>query len=103
VNPLLVLCAAGCVSWLLRVTFIDLFPARNLPPWIRTALGAGGPAAIAALIVTDLTRTVPHGEPLPAVLAAMAAASAITLRFQNLGLTAAAGMAVYWLVSLVIG
>ena len=42
-NPWLVLGAAGCVSWLLRVSFIDLFPARHLPPRIRTALEAGGP------------------------------------------------------------
>jgi hypothetical protein len=44
-----------------------------------------------------------NGGSLPAALAATAAASAITLRFQSLGLTAAAGIGFYWLGSIVIG
>jgi branched-subunit amino acid transport protein len=103
VNPWLVLCAAGCVSWLLRAAFIDLFPARKLPPFVRTALDAGGPAAITALLVTDLSHTALLRASLPAAVAATASAAAITARFHNLALTAAVGIAVYWLASLVLG
>jgi branched-subunit amino acid transport protein len=102
-NPLLVLCAAGCVSWLLRVAFIDLFPARKLPPFVRTALDAGGPAAITALIVTELSNAVLVGASLPAAVAATGSAAAIALRFHNVGLTTATGIAVYWLASLAVG
>jgi branched-subunit amino acid transport protein len=102
VNPWLVLGAAGFVSWLLRVSFIDLFPARRLPPKIRTALEAGGPAAITALIATELSQTaLPEGT-LPAALLATAGASIAAWRYRNLALTTGAGVAVYW-VGLLLG
>jgi branched-subunit amino acid transport protein len=103
VNAWLVLGAAGCVSWLLRVSFIDIFPARHLPPRIRTALEAGGPAAITALLATEISHTALHGGTLPAALLATAGASIAAWRYRNLALTTCAGVALYWVGSLLGG
>jgi branched-subunit amino acid transport protein len=95
-NALLVLAAAGAVSWLLRVAFITVFPARKLPKWLRDTLEAAAPAAIAGLLATDLThRGVADTSIIPALFVGTAVAVAVTWWFKNLALTAIAGIAVY--------
>ncbi|MGZ4666321.1 MAG: AzlC family ABC transporter permease [Frankiaceae bacterium] len=53
---LLVLVAAGIVSWSLRIAFITLVPAARLPEQARVALRHVAPAALAALVVTGLAK-----------------------------------------------
>ena len=71
----LVVTAAGLVSWVLRVLFIVLVPARRLPPRVRRALPHTGPAALAALLATGLTRSGSGGGSPVAVLLALVAAA----------------------------
>jgi branched-subunit amino acid transport protein len=95
-TALLVLAAAGATSWLLRVTFITVFPARKLPKWLRETLEAAGPAAIAGLLATDLAhRGAADPSIIPALILGTAVAVAVTWWFRNLALTAIAGIAVY--------
>ena len=101
-SPVLVFAAAGGVSWLLRITFINLLPARKLPDWVRRALEAGGPAAMAALLTNDLAHTGLSGGPVvPAVMGTLVAA-VVTWRHNNLALTAVAGIGVFGLGSLLV-
>jgi branched-subunit amino acid transport protein len=67
----LVLTGAGLVSWVLRVLFIVLVPARRLPPRVRRALPHTGPAALAALLATGLARSGSGGGSPVAVLLAL--------------------------------
>lgn len=50
-NALLVLLAAGVVSWLMRVMFITVVPADRLPARARHILTNATPAVLAALTV----------------------------------------------------
>lgn len=52
----LVLLAAAVATWLLRVAFITMVPARRLPARLRDALGEVAPAVMAALIASHLVR-----------------------------------------------
>jgi branched-subunit amino acid transport protein len=76
---LLVLVAAGVVSWSLRIAFITLVPAARLPKRVRAALRHVAPAALSALVVTGLTKQAgsaaqpPSWAPLGAAAAALVA------------------------------
>lgn len=99
-NPLLVLAGAGAISWALRVTFILAFPAGKLPERFRTTLEAAAPAAMAALLTTDvLHRGMEDVGMIPALVLGVAVAAFVTWRFGNLAVTALAGIAVYGLTS----
>jgi branched-subunit amino acid transport protein len=50
----LALTAAGLATWLLRVLFVTLVPARRLPAPVRRGLDHAAPAVLAALVATSL-------------------------------------------------
>jgi len=101
-NAAIVLVGAGLATWVLRIGFIGLIPARTLPVRIRRALDVTGPSAMAALIVNDLMHEASRG---PAVitgaLIATAVAALVMWRLQNLALVTVAGIGTYWAASLV--
>ena len=102
-TALLVLASAGAVSWVLRVLFITLVPARNLPEKLRIALTSAGPAAMAAMLATEFndTRSVENTALAPWVVGA-AIAALLAHRVRNLGVTVVGGTVAYGLVTLVL-
>jgi branched-subunit amino acid transport protein len=95
-NALLVLAAAGAISWLLRITFIGLFPAGKLPDRLRQMLEAAAPAALTALLVTELAHQgIDDVGRLPALVLGTGGAAVAMWRFENLALTALTGIAAY--------
>lgn len=102
-TALLVLASAGAVSWVLRVLFITLVPARSLPQKLRIALNSAGPAAMAAMLATEFSevRSVENTALAPWVVGA-AIAALIANRVRNLGVTVVGGTVAYGLVTLVL-
>jgi branched-subunit amino acid transport protein len=96
----LVLTGAGLVSWVLRVLFIVLVPARRLPPRVHRALPYTGPAALAALLATGLARSGSGGGSPPAVLLALLAAALVARRTRSLLLATGAGVGAFALLTL---
>ena len=95
-TTLLILLAAGLITWVLRVTFIVLLPAKDLPKSVRTTLEAAAPAALAALLATDLVHQgITEPAVVPALLAGTIAAAVVTWKWSNLALTALAGLAAF--------
>lgn len=95
----LALAAAGLVSWVLRVLFITLVPARRLPERFRRALNHAAPAALAALIATSLVRPSGGGFPAAPVLALLAGAL-VAWRTRSLLLSTAAAVGAFTLLTL---
>lgn len=102
-NAAIVLVAAGLATWVLRIGFIVLIPARALPLRIRRALDVTGPSAMAALIVNDLAEEASRGAAvMTGALIATAVAALVMWRFQNLALVTIAGIGTYWAASLIV-
>jgi branched-subunit amino acid transport protein len=85
-SALVALSIGALATWLLRVSFITVFPADRLPARVRRPLPHVGPAALAALIVSGLAG--PGG---PAAVftpaaehIALLAAGLVAWRFRNL-------------------
>jgi branched-subunit amino acid transport protein len=94
-----ILAGGGAVSWLLRIAFIDLLPSGRLPSWAQRALEGVGPAAMAALIATDLTGRFRGAEAGPGIsLAAVLVAAIVAWKSRRPTLTVAVGIASYWLI-----
>ena len=102
-TPLLILAGAGAVSWVLRVLFITLIPARNLPEKLRIALTSAGPAAMAAMLATEFSdvRSVESTALAPWVVGA-AMAALLAHRARNLGVTVVGGTVAYGIVTLAL-
>jgi branched-subunit amino acid transport protein len=96
----LVLTGAGLVSWVLRVLFIVLVPARRLPPPVHRALAHTGPAALAALLATDLAQSGFDGGSPVALLLALLAAALVARRTRSLLLATGAGIGASVLLTL---
>lgn len=94
------LLAASVVSWLLRVGFITIVPARRLPDGFRRVLDSTAVAALAALLATGLARGsgTPGVGPVPPVLVAAAVAALVAWRTRRMGLTVGVAVAVLWLL-----
>src|SRR4029079_7310433 len=59
-SAILVLLLGAIGTYLLRLLFITLIPAHRLPDRARAALQLVGPAALAALIATDIGHAAAH-------------------------------------------
>jgi branched-subunit amino acid transport protein len=96
----MVLAAGGAVTWLLRVAFIDVLPPKRVPPMVRRALEGVGPAAMAALVATELShRFYEAGRAEGTIsLAAILVASAVAWKTKRPTLTVAVAIASYWLI-----
>ncbi|HXV94035.1 MAG TPA: AzlD domain-containing protein [Pseudonocardia sp.] len=98
-SPVVVLAAAGLVSWLLRVLFIALVPATRLPGPVLRALGHAGPATLAALVASGLARPASPIALLPA-LAALLVGGLVTWRTRRALAGTAAAIAAFALLTL---
>jgi branched-subunit amino acid transport protein len=100
-----VLFASGLLTWMLRVGFIVILPARRLPSGVRRLLDQAAIAALAALLGTALAG---QGGPLvlvtpSPVLGAAVAGLLVAWRTRRMGLTVVAAVAVLWLLQLLTG
>lgn len=97
----LVLVAAGGVSWVLRVVPITVLPAARLPSAARRLLDHAGPAALAAMVGAGLA----GGLALPdlavrlPVLAGAVVTAVVAWRRRGLVLPVVAGLAATWLLA----
>ena len=91
-TPLAVLLLGAVGTYLLRVTFILVVPAHRLPQRLRNALQLVGPAALAALVATDICYSASHPSALWPTIAAVIAAGIVAALSRNLGLTIVGGL-----------
>lgn len=92
---LLIVLAAAVGTWVLRVAFITLVPAEQLPGRIRRALDDAGPVVLAAMVAHAAVAG--HGTGLRLVPMAVGgvAAALVAWRTASLVGTVAVGIAVY--------
>lgn len=97
-----VLLTSTLLTWLLRVGFIVILPARRLPNGIRRLLDHAAIAALAALLGTALAGqggALVLVTPSP-VLGAALAGVLVAWRSRRMGLTIVVAIAVLWLLQL---
>lgn len=94
--------AGAVVSWLLRIGFIVIVPARRLPESVRRLLDRTALAALAALLATALAHDpTPAGLlHVPPALGATVVGALVSARTRNMGLTVLAAVAAMWVLSL---
>jgi branched-subunit amino acid transport protein len=99
-SALAVLAAGGLASWVLRILFVTLVPAQRLPARFRAAIASAGPAAMAALLMTEFgeVSSVDRSALLPWVGGALVA-TALAVRFKNLAFTVGGGTIAYGLIA----
>jgi branched-subunit amino acid transport protein len=101
-NPTLVLLFGALATYALRLLFITLVPAHLLPQRLRDTLQLVGPAALAALVATDIGQAASHATSIWPTLAAVGTAGVIAAASRNLGLTIIGGLTASLLVTLII-
>jgi branched-subunit amino acid transport protein len=95
---------AGLGVYLARASFIVVVGDRALPEWAERLLRNVGPAVLAALITSLLLTDGPAAFFTDAgQVAAVAVALIVAYRTRNFAWTFAAGMAVFWTVSGLMG
>jgi branched-subunit amino acid transport protein len=99
-NAVLLLLIGAAGTYLLRLLFIGLIPAHRLPDRVRTGLQLVGPAALAALLATDIGHAAAHPLTLWPTLAAVAGAGLISALTKSLGFTIIGGLSAALVVSL---
>jgi branched-subunit amino acid transport protein len=99
-SPVVMLLLGAAGTYVMRVMFINLVPAGKLPTRVRTTLQLVGPAALAALIATDIAHATAHPVTLWPTLGAVAVAGIAALLTKNLALTILGGLAAGIAVSL---
>ena len=88
----------GLGTFLLRLSFIQLFERMTLSPAVLRVLRFIPPAVLSAIIVPDLFAPVgPSGLPDPARLAAAAVAALVAVQTRGMLSTIIAGMAALWI------
>ncbi|MBI5069587.1 MAG: AzlD domain-containing protein [Deltaproteobacteria bacterium] len=102
---LLVFAAAGLATFLIRLSFIALLGRLETPPLLQRALRLVPPAVLCAIIFPEV---LVRGGALDlslrnARLWAALVAIGIALRFQNVLLTIAVGMATLWALQAALG
>lgn len=96
-----ILAAGGVLTWLVRVTFITVVPSSRFPAGVRRAIEGVGPAAMAALIATNLSHQVVSSgaRGAGASLAAAALTGSVAWKTKRLNLTVIVGVTAFWLIS----
>ena len=98
-----VLAAGGLISWVIRVAFITLVPSSRFPSVVRRAIEGIGPAAMAALIATELAHQVQAGgTQAAAALGAALIAGMVAWRTDRPSLTVVVGIAAFWLIGSIV-
>jgi len=95
-----VLLGGALGTYLLRVLFIGPVPAHRLPQRVRDTLQLVGPAALAALIATDIAHEATHPAALWPTVGAVLVAAFASWRTKNLAITILAGLASAILIGL---
>jgi branched-subunit amino acid transport protein len=90
VTVLLACAGATAATWVLRVLFIAVVPARSLPATVRGALPSVGPAVLAAVVAAALFGTPAHGN--AAVLAGAVATGLVVWRSGSVVLATGIGL-----------
>jgi branched-subunit amino acid transport protein len=101
-SPILVLLFGALGTYALRLLFITLVPAHLLPKRLRDTLQLVGPAALAALVATDIGHATGHEASIWPTLAAVVMAGLIAAVSKNLGLTIIGGLGASLLVSVLV-
>ena len=101
-SPILVLLMGALGTYALRLLFIALVPAHLLPRRLRATLQFVGPAALAALVATDIGHAAGHPASIWPTLAAVVSAGVIAALSKNLGLTIIGGLGASLLVSVLV-
>lgn len=96
----LTILGAGLCTWLLRLSFIELWQWMSVPPLLNRALRYVPPAVLAALVVPALVRS---GGPIDLSpdnlrLVAGILAAVVAWFSRNVLLTLAVGMGTLWLL-----
>ena len=96
----LTILGAGLCTWLLRLSFIELWQWMSVPPLLDRALRYVPPAVLAALVVPALVRSGGAIDLSPDNLRLMAGIVAAVVAWfsRNVLLTLAVGMGVLWLL-----
>jgi len=100
-----VLLAAGMVSWILRIAAITVFPAPRLPPLARRLLDHATPAALAAMVGVGIAggAAAPGLASRLPVLLGVVVTAVLARRRRGLVLPVGAGLAVAWVVAVLLG
>lgn len=101
-SPVLILLSGAAGTYALRVLFITVVPAHRLPERLRRTLPLVGPAALAALVGTDLGHAAAHPTALWPAIAAVLAGGLVAGFTRNLALTIVGGFVAALLVSLLL-
>ena len=103
-TAVVVLLAAGVLSWLFRVGAITLLPATRLPPPVRRLLDHAVPAALAAMVGAGLAggAALPDLAPRLPVLAGAAVTAVLAWRVRGIVLPVMAGLAAAWVLSVLV-
>ena len=92
-------------SWVVRLTFIALVPARRLPPPFVAALDHVAPAVLAALVSVETVGAVRMSSATnaPAVLGCTALIAVVARLRPSLSISAALGVASVVVVDVILG
>jgi branched-subunit amino acid transport protein len=95
-----VILVVGAINYLSRLSFIEFFARRSMPPFLARALRYVPSAMLTALIVPMVVEVTPQGlDPhAPKVIAAIVAAVVAWYKLGTLW-TLGVGMAVLWLLN----
>jgi branched-subunit amino acid transport protein len=95
-----VILVVGAINYLSRLSFIEFFARRSMPPLLARALRYVPAAMLTALIVPMVVDVTPHGfEPhVPKVIAAIIAMVVAWCKLGTLW-TLGVGMAALWLLN----
>ncbi len=99
----LTILGAGLCTWLLRLSFIELWQWMRVPPLLNRALRYVPPAVLAALVVPALVRSGGGIDLSPDNLRLIAGIVAAVVAWfsRNVLLTLAAGMGMLWFLQTV--
>lgn len=96
-SALLAILVVGLGTFVSRAVFIIGLARRTIPPQVVRALDQVGPATLSALIVAMLVSDGHVDAGVPEV-GGLAVGALVGLRWRNLIVILAAGMAAYWLL-----
>ncbi len=90
--------AGAWISWLMRAAFITIVPSSRLTGRARRALEVVGPAAMAALLATELAQQLRSGTNATPTFGAAALTGFVAWRWRNPTLTVVVGILSFWIL-----
>lgn len=104
-TAVLAMVGLAAASWVLRILFVALVPARQLPERVQEALGYLAPAVLAALVAVETASAMSGGDTLVALLLLLVVVIIVTVvrLTGSLLLAVAVGLGAALLLDLVLG